>query len=684
MKKLIILLFLTATCYGSAGQILDANDDPYYITSPYDQNDLREIQFVQSNDVMYLVHKNYPPQKLCRYAHDSWTIADVNWTWGPFLDENVTTTTITPSDVNGTITLIADANIFDANQEGALWEITEKSDNTHTSGTLNANESSAEVAIEGDALLTLEGTWIGLVTLEKSIVGINSWAPVYPKLNGDAANIEYAFSESSGGYEYRVTMTDFASGSCDYTITAYNSDVSGYVRIVTFVDENEVTATVISELAGTDATTKWAEGAWSDSRGWPRAICFYQNRLCLAGTSYIPNGFWTSQSGDYENMRLSTLDTGAIVYEIGSAKQNPILWLQDKTGIMAGTSGSLIRIISQSNTSTLTPASIGSELQAAGGSCSIQAQMAGDSILYVDRGKRIVRDLIYDLQSDGFVSPELTVMAEHITEPNLLEMAIQHRPDTIAWFIKGDGVLDSLTYNRQQAVVAWARHITDGNFESVAVIPSTGSEDEVWVAVKRTIDGNDIRYIEQFQPQDWGTDTNNCWFVDCGLTYDGNSTNTITGLGYLEGKTVQVFYDGNSVMDANVEDGNAILDVNVTYATVGLGFTSTLLTFPLEQQTQYGFSIGYKKRVPEISGCFYKTMKGQYGLQGQFTAAKMYDIPFYRWPDEYIGSYAPFTGQIRLTIDGGWDDEIQLKFIQEEPFPFNITGIATKVDIGDN
>lgn len=685
MKKYLFLIILLSSslAFSAPGQILDANDDTYEISTIYGPNDLRDIHYVQSNDVMYLTHPDHPTQKLSRFDHANWTIADVDWEWGPFLDENTETTTITPSATTGTITLTASADIFDANHVGSFWKIIEKSDNSYVTGTLDANESSTTVAIEGEGLLTLEGTWGGLVSLEKSVVDADSWEPVYPKLGGDAANIEYSFDEDNSGYEYRVTMTDFASGNCKFTLTAYNSNVAGYVEVTVFGAANSVTATVISTLAGTAATTKWSEGAWSVHRGYPRAVCIYQNRLCLAGTSYVPNGFWTSVSGDLENMRASSLDDGAIVYEVGSAKQNPILWLQDKNGVIAGTTGSVIRIFSQSNTSTLTPASIGSERQAEAGSSTLQAQLTGNSIIFVDRNGRKVRDMIYDLSSESFVSPELTIMAEHITDPNLIDVAVQSRPDTVIWFVRSDGQLVSLTYNRDQGVVAWARHITDGEFESVAVIPGT-DEDQVWVSVKRTIDGNDLRYIEMMQPQDWGTDSNDAWFVDSGLAYDGNSTNTITGLDHLEGESVQVFYDGNSFTVVTIADGNAVLDVNVTAATIGLPFTSTFVTFPIEMQNQRGFTVGYKKKIYEIVGCFYRTMYGQYGVIGQFTDATMYDIPFSEWPDTTTGSDAHFTGQIRLPVDGGWDDELQIKFIQEEPYPFNITAIQTKVSVSDN
>ncbi|MCK5611573.1 hypothetical protein KAR91_57410 [Candidatus Pacearchaeota archaeon] len=669
--------------YRNGGQIVDGSSNPYEIATVYDSDQISELQYVQSNDVMYIVHPDDPPQKLIRIDHDDWTIADVDWEWGPFLDENTTATTITPSATTGSIRLTASAAIFTADNVGSLWKIIEKSDNSAIDGTLDENESSATVAIEGDGLLTLENTWTGLVTLEKSIVGAGSWEPVYPKLNGDAANIEYAFSESDTGYEYRVTMSAFASGTCEYTLVAYNSDVAGYVTVTAFTSTTVVDATVTSTLAGTDATTKWAEGAWSPRRGYPRAICIYQNRLCLAGTTFQPNAFWTSASIAFEDMRESTLDNGAIVYEVSATKQNPILWLQDKNGVIAGTTGSVIRIFSQSNTSVLTAATIGSERQAEAGSADMQPALIGESIVFVDRNRRKVRDMVYDLQSDGFVSPELTIMAEHITDPSLIDIAVQNRPDNIVWFIRSDGQLVSLTYNRNEGVVAWARHITDGEFESVAVIPGD-DEDEVWVAVKRTIGGVNLRYVEQMQPQDWGTDPNDAWFVDSALAYSGVATSTITGLDHMEGETLQAFYNGLTFENVTVASGNVTLSESVTAATIGLPYTSTFLTFPIEVQTQRGFSIGFKKKVYEIVGGFYRTMRGQYGLKEQFTEPAMYDIMFDEWPDTTNGSENPYTGIIRLEVDGGWSDELQIKFIQAEPYPFNITAIQSKITVSEN
>lgn len=687
MRKLTLLfiLLLTRIAFSeTSGQILDANDDPFYIATPFDGNDLRGIQYVQINDVMFLAHPNHPVQKLIRFDHDDWTIADANFTWGPFLDDNTTTTTVTPSGVTGSITLTASSALWDANHVGALWKITEIADNSAINGILDANESSATVAIEGDGLLKLEGTWQGLVTLEKSSDGAN-FDSVYPTFQPAslATNKEYSFNEDAPGFSYRVTMSQFGSGSCNFSLVAYNTSVNGYVEITAVSDSTTATATVRSTLANTKAVTTWAEGAFSDKRGFPRGITIYQNRLCLAGTTFQPTHFWTSAAGgDFENMRASSLADGAIVFEVGASKQNPILWLQDKQGVIAGTTGSAIRIFSQSNTATLTNDSIGAERQSQAGSADMQAQLIKDSIVFVDRNRRKVNDIIFNLQTDSFVSPELTIFAEHITEPNLLEVAVQNRPDPILWYIRGDGRCVSLTYNREQSVVAWTEHITDGNFESVAVIPGI-DEDEVWFVIKRTIDGSDVRYVEKLKPQDWGSDPNNAWFVDSGLEYTGVATSSFTGLGHLEGETVQIFHSGTEFDTGVVSGGIVSISSSVTQAVIGKQYTTTLTTFPVEFNLSSGATVGSKKRIYSIVPCFFRTMNGQYGLEGQFVTATMYPILFNEWPDTTNGSEAPFTGQIKLSIDGGWDSEVRVKFIQDEPYPFNLTALVTNIEVSE-
>jgi hypothetical protein len=834
MKKLLFILLFTNLAFAGSGRILDSNDNPYYITSIYDGNDLRGIQYVQSNDVMYLVHKDYPPQKLTRFDHDDWSMGAVEWKWGPFLEENTTEVTIRPNfsysggksdyydtgddssleiyyapyikkrwygqtftatnsyDVNqiglkvyafddddsGTLhvrlratsaglptgadiasssasvseftsnnngewyyfdfdspvsivagtqyailaeanfdndlyiradsssptynggtsiyshtpgtetwkidstkdlmfkvidvnnvtvvsetgTLIASGDIFDPNHVGSIWKLSQKTLYNTIEVTLDEDDEASEsLYVYGDYLLNLKGTWNGKVILEKSNNNID-WVTVYIVNHSTSYydDIDYSASESEEGYSYRIIFDDWTSGSVLCSFVAYNKYVSGYARITGYVDANEVTVQKIIPFANNEPTTKWSEGAWSNYRGYPRAICFYQNRLCLAGTYHQPNTLWCSKSADYENMQITGLDDGAIDYTVSSAKQNPIMWLQDAKSLIAGTSGSIISIGSQSATSTLTASSIGSQRQTETGSGSIQAALTDSSIIYVDRNYKKIRDISYNVQSDGLVSPDLTIFSDNITEPNILEMAWQSRPDNIGWFVKGDGNMVTLTYNPAEGVSALSEISTDGNFVSVCVIPGV-DEDEVWVAVER--DSSDSILIEKFHNQDWTSDV---WFVDSGLEYDGSETSILTGAGHLEGKTVQIYTDANGYIgDYTVSDSNIVLDVNVVQAIAGLGYTSRIKTFPIEVGYDGGTSIGVRKNIRRIVLGLYESEGGRYGFE------QMYDILYPPYSTEF------YTGiTTRLNFMSGYRDEVFIIIDQNEPLPLGLTSIS--------
>lgn len=797
IMKNLIFLWITTLAFAA----------DYYIATPYTAAQIDDIQYVQMNDVMYLFHPDVAPYKLTRIADNSWTCAKVDWEWGPFLDQNVTTTTITPSGTTGSITLEATvaSAIFDADHVGSIWEIVTKATDTTISGTLSSATFSSTLAVEGEYLLTLEGSFAGLIKLERSNDGFVTIDTVYPKYNATktATNIEYSGNESEPGYSYRVNMVTYGEGSCDYSLVAYNEYVAGYVEITAVTDGDTATATVQSDLASTTATTRWSEGAWSDYRGWPRAVCVYQSRLFTAGTYYMPNGIWSSRSGgDYENFLDGADADDAIIYEPAITKQNPIVWMQDKNGIICGTTGNIIRVYAGDYTSALTPGNIASERQGDASSCPLQAVLVNESMVYVDRNRRRVSDSVYDKESDSFIPVDLTVFSPEISDPCILEIAVQERPDPILWCIRGDGSLLSLTYNTAQGIAAWAVHITDGDFKSVACIPGT-DEDEVWVVVERTINAATVRYVERFKPQDWGDDQNDCWFVDSGISYassdiatngtfaadaswtkgtgwtisggtanfsgtgtgaltqavvgvaggstyqviftisgmtitpadgygicvgmdsisgskitangtytyeivadasgndlsfwyagDGTSLNysldnvtvklmptSISGLTHLEGETVQIF-EGTTYETGTVSGGAVSISNNIVEAIIGLPYTSNLVTFPVEIQSNLGFTIGYKKAIREVFMASYKSMNCEYREYGE----TWYPIDFQTSTIDYIGTTAPFTGLFQLPWDGGWqsDREVQMQFRQTAPYPFGLTALVTKLEVGDD
>ena len=137
----------------------------------------------------------------------------------------------------------------------------------------------------------------------------------------------------------------------------------------------------------------------------------------------------------------------------------------------------------------------------------------------------------------------------------------------------------AFTYNKAQEITAWHHHTTDGLFEDVAVIP-VSDHDQVWFIVKRTIGGATKRYIEYLA--DDFEDQEDCWFVDCGLKYDGAGATTFTGLDHLKGKTVSILADGAVMPDATIASGTFTLDSAASVVIAGLPYTSILEPMDLE------------------------------------------------------------------------------------------------------
>jgi hypothetical protein len=553
---------LYARFYMDGGQILQDDDSVYELTTTYTTEDLFELQYVQSADKMYIAHNDYPPRELTRTDHNAWTITDFAFENGPFLPENTTTTTITPNSVTGTIDLVASQDVWNANHVGALWRLTHTSDANEITGSLAAADAcSSTLGVEyaypptgiigvtswgnytfgmsfgAGGISTVQagrafefcthGKWTGTVLLQRSYDSGTIWHDVTSFSSREDGNISYADTESVADAIYRIKMNSYTSGTCYYSLVVRSFDIQGIVEIADYVDACNVQATVISTLGGTDATKYWAEGAWSDDEGYPACVAFYEERLCFAATKNKPDTIWMSVTGDWPNFKAGALDTDAVTFTLSSDTVNAIRWMVPQAALLVGTTGGEWK---------LSPSAVDDFLsannpprtrkQSSYGSAQIQALAMNNQVIFAQRQAQKVRKLEYSFEQDNWIADDLTLLAEHITGNGITSMALQKNPYPILWVTRADGTLSSLTLEDSHEVIGWARHITstdagESDFESVAVIPGP-NEDEVWVSVYRDIADNDERYIEQFAPQDWGSDQNDIYFVDCGTTNAGS------------------------------------------------------------------------------------------------------------------------------------------------------------------
>jgi hypothetical protein len=577
--------------YRDNGQILSSGS-PFEISTPYLTAELFDIKFAQSADVMYITHPSHATRKLSRTGHTSWSLDIVNFTNGPYLDTNTSTTTITAS--------------------------------AHTVGT---------------------------------------------------------------GRTFTASASTFVSTDVDRLIRFRD----GYAKVTGFTSATVVTVEIIKDTGSTSASTDWSLGAFSDTTGHPSCVSFFEQRLVFAATLSQPQTVFFSKSGDYENMDANiggtVADDDAIIYTIASNQVNAIRFMSASRTLIIGTAGGEFTVSGGGDNDAITPTNIMIKKQSNHGAANIDAVSVANATLFVQRAKRKIRELAYNFDVDGYTAPDLTILAEHVTEGGIIEMAYQEEPLAIIWCVRNDGELVALTYQREQQVVAWHRHVFAGAFgsgnavcESVAVIPTEDSEYELYMIIKRTINGATKRYVEFLNTFDFDESDNTSFnFLDSQLSYSGSSATTISGLSHLEGQEVSILADGATHPNKTVSSGSITLDRAATKVKVGLGYTSLLKTMRIDAGAQNGTSQAKTKRIYEVTARLYESV----GIEIGPDLNNMERVPFRTSSDPMDQGIPPFTGDKEVEFRGDYDTDGFMIVRQTQPLPLTILSLYPRLVTND-
>ncbi len=357
----------------------------------------------------------------------------------------------------------------------------------------------------------------------------------------------------------------------------------GVGQVTAVTNAQEIKVELQKSLTSADDTSNWSneQPAWSSSLGYPRTIALHQQRLWFGGTSTKSQNLWGSETGIFDSMGAGSEPNDSVQFTVSTSEINQIQWMYGlRSELVIGTSGSELTADSGSVAGPITPASIVQETRSYNGSNLQQPTALESEILYVQRSGRKINSFRYNFESDNFISDDLTFLAEHIPKDGLgiKEMAYAQDPDRLIYSVLNDGTMMVGTYYRDQQVIAWVRYSTDGLIENVQTI-STGSHDEVWVVVKRTIGGSTKRYVERFDVSS-GED-NIDGFSDSYLVY--SNPKTITGItkanpgvvtaashGYSNGDRVKII----SVAGMTEVNGHTYLVANVATNTFELTNTA--------------------------------------------------------------------------------------------------------------
>lgn len=360
----------------------------------------------------------------------------------------------------------------------------------------------------------------------------------------------------------------------------YISIFGGIVKIITINSAQQIIVEVMKEMdydsvyfdddsdgdLDIQSTFDWTlyDSMWSATNGYPSCGVFYEDRLNTAGVPAYPETICGTVSGDYENYALGVEDDDAYSFTLNGRTVSYVRWLDPREFLIAGAIGSEWRIGPEDTTKALTPTNVLAKQQTNYGCADIDPLAIGHSTLFVQSALRKIREFTLDSTSinNDYVAPDLTMLAEHVTEGKIAGMCYQQEPLSIVWVWMKDGTLASMTYQRDEDVIGWDRHPIDGVVESLIALPGD-QYDEVYAVIKRTINGATVRYIEVLEKVfNDDNDTfqsnygENAFFVDSGVTQSGwNETTSYylkitTGTDYDAGETLTVTATGHAPFSA--------------------------------------------------------------------------------------------------------------------------------------
>lgn len=588
--------------YVSGGTVSRVYTLTTLLAAPYLTDDLFELQYVQSADILFIAHQNYPPQKITRTGHTSWSSQRIKFVDGPYLPINAETTTLALSGTTGAVTVTA-----------------------------------------------------------SSVVGIND---------------DQGFLSTDVGRDFR--WKDPAGNWTWLSITAVT-------------DSTHVNANISGPAASAGtATVNWRLGLWSGTTGYPSSVAFFGDRLWFGGTPVAPQRIDGSNVGDYFNFAPTSAngtvgDANAPSFTLNSSTVNVIQWLRsDEKGLLAGTSGAEWVIRPSSQGEAITPTNISAKPSTKHGSAGVSPVQAGRATIFVQRAKRKVREMIYELDQEGFGAPDLTQIAEHITINGVKQLTYQQEPISVVWGARNDGTLIGCTYERtvETLSVGWHPHVLGGTSDAngaapevkaIAVSPSPdGSRDELWFVVKRYINGQTVHYIEYlnkiFQSGDAAEDA---LCMDCAATYDGAPDDTIGGLWHLEGETLSVHADGAILPDVTVTNGRVEITKPSSVVNFGYTYNSDLKTLRPDIGASDGTAMGKTKRINRLGLFLYRTGGLMFGRDFD----NLNEMIFRLASDPTNEAVPLFTGIKSEPFDGDYDMNAQVCIRQNSPLPGAILGI---------
>jgi len=672
--------------YRDKGQILSGGG-PYEVASPYtlaelfDADGRLRLKYTQSADVLYLVHPKYAPRRLSRTGHTAWTLTAIDFVDGPYLDENITATTLAASAGSGSVTVTASAatglndnagfKTTDVGRllrlkNGATWswlKITAVTDATHVTAEVKGGTAPTAATAAWQLGLWSDTTgWPACVMFfeERLMFG------------GAAIRPNRWDGSKSGDFE------NFTPGVDDDHAVAFTiaSDQVNAIRWLAPANKL-ILGTLGAEFAaggaGGDTITPSTVNVRLQTRHGvadvmpalvgSNAILFVQRqgrKLREIAFSFEADGYVSEDM----TIRAEHLTRGGLLQLAWQQEPFGILWAVRADGRLLGFTYLRSQQVTAWHQHPL----------ADGGAAETVASIpgAGDDQLWL-----IVRR---------------TIGSETRRYVELLEPPLADTADPIGAFyvdagLTFDGAVDATLTPGSGAQTAGSPNVTFTAGSSVFATDDIGRE--IRYRVVADPGANPPVAAIEARAVITGYTTGSIVTATVLGAFPGTaplpagswrlSVTEISGLDHLEGRTVQLLTDG-AVHPPRVVSGGAVtLDYPATVIQAGLGFTSALLPVRFEAGPAEGTAQGKKKRISKVTLRLHRSLGCKVGRD----TAHLDELPFRDYGGLMDTPPPLFTGDKEVTFRGNYDTAGDVLVVQDQPLPLTVLAAMPVLSISE-
>lgn len=462
------------------------------------------------------------------------------------------------------------------------------------------------------------------------------------------------------------------TGATRYNVYKQSNGLFGYIGQtdgLVFIDDN-ITANL-------GKTPPEIQDPFTGVGNYPGAVSYFEQRRCFAGSINEPQNLRMTRSGTESNLTFSipTRDDDSINIRVAAREANTIRHIVPLANLVLLTAAAEWRVTSV-NSDAITPSSISVKPQSYIGANNVQPVIVNNNIIYAASRGGHLREMAFNFQAGGYVTGDLSLRAPHLFNGyDIVDMTTGKTPYPLVWCVSSNGKLIGVTYVPEQQVGAIHQHDTDGTFESCCVV-AEGSEDVLYVVVRRFINGAYTRYVERMQTREFST-LADCFFVDAGATYSGAAATTVSGLTWLEGKTVKVLGDGAVFPDKVVTGGSITIEQPCAKIQVGLPIVSDVFTLPLSAQVDESFAQGRQKNINKV---WLRVNKSS----GVFSGPSLDKLVQFkqRTVEPYGSAPNVLTDEIEISLSNDWQTGGQIYIRQSDPLPLTVVSMTLEVVLG--